>query len=78
MEAARHSSIVGTRSGRAKRARAEDADPPDALSGTPTVHTNNWYIYIWFPVNLEKHFSHLIPSPTYEDSLWLVGETGPI
>jgi hypothetical protein len=41
-------SAVETSSRNAKRARAEDADPPDTLSATPVVvHTNNWSVRIF-------------------------------
>ncbi|KAM0898686.1 hypothetical protein ACQ4PT_021834 [Festuca glaucescens] len=42
MAAAPNSAVVESRSRRAKRARAEVADPPDALSGMPAAHTSNW------------------------------------
>jgi hypothetical protein len=59
MAAARKSSAVGTSSGRAKRARVEDTDPPDVLSGTPAAHTNNWsvriYLYGFLLTSIHTH-----------------------
>ncbi|KAM0851407.1 hypothetical protein ACQ4PT_052430 [Festuca glaucescens] len=42
MAAAPISTAVEMRPGHAKRSRVEVADPPDALSGTPAAHPNNW------------------------------------